>query len=373
MDIDCEFDLIFLDTQARFQLSQFQVSLIADIEASCTHNKLQLKKNLFRNNPHITMGKYNRKVIYWSTPVDLKCGYFNIILRTTQLAQMSLPILPLVQWAKLLPFKLPLQGSDLFQDLEHNVAISNVQRKASVIAHFDSSQYIANTRNKVPSRVYLVSQYSTAISISFLATSSCSAMPLTMDIITRSTSDLYPYFYHHFALKLNLTMKQSFTFTEYLLMEQRYIRILPQQGLRCDGYIQLKINPMHPLPQMNSPHIVKGRLYESNKDFFEDYKFIILYDVFRLSWNDAVKKCLSFGGRLPVINTNDKVQMLTRLLLGDTFSDENNQRFIRTPCRQNHGPLCGTFLGLHILDDKVCVFSFFATSFDAQDISIMSL
>ena len=89
MDIDCEFDLIFLDTQARFQLSQFQVSLIADIEAKCTHNKFQLKKNLFRNNPRVSDRRYKKQVVYWSTQVDLKCGYFNINLRTTPLAQLS--------------------------------------------------------------------------------------------------------------------------------------------------------------------------------------------------------------------------------------------------------------------------------------------
>ena len=352
--LHCKFDVIFIDTQTRLQRNQFQITSFSETLNRCDTNNLDLQQNEFKTN-FIFNGRKSRQYKFWSTSVNLKdCGYFSINLNTSESSIMMLPIMPPANWPQLLPFQLPLQGSDLFQDLLHNIVIPKEQTISPIIAHFDPSQYIANTMKKVTSWVHSMPHYDTTITLTLLQNSQCPELSLTMDNIIRSTSDLYPYSYHHFIIELTLTPMRSFTFTEYLLMEQRYIRILPQSLLTCDGLVQLKLDPFNIIPQIYfSPDAINEDLSIRGEILFEDYNYIILYDVFRLSWNNAITKCSHLGGRLPVVNTKEKEQILTNLLLGDTFRNDTTNRFIRAPCRQNHGPLCGSFIGLHLQHSKV--------------------
>ena len=355
---DCEFNLTFIDTQARFLSSHFQIS-ITDYGKNSNFDLdyLELQESIFVQH-NVFEGKTNNleHIKYWSGSIDLKnCGYFNIYLDTTPSSQMIMPLTPPKLWTTLLPFRLPLQGSDLFQDLLHNIVISNQRELSLVVAHFEPSQYLFNTMDKVPSWVYSMPYYATTITLTLLSSSDFQEEAIiTTDIIIRSTNDLYPYLYHRFTLQLNFTLSRTFTFTDYLLMEQRYIRILPHSSPASDGLVQLKINPQEALPQFNKSQLnVQGMSSSSDQDLFEDHDYIILYDLFHMSWNTASEICLNLGATLPVLTKEDTAKMLTSLLLGDTFRNDNGKRYIRTPCRQNHGPLCGAFVGLHLHNDKV--------------------
>ena len=354
---DCKFDLNFIDTQARFVLGEFQIISFSEAENNLCELGY-LKRKVYENTRRHVGGTdiHLRRITFWTFFVDImNCGYLNIHLNTNPPSRMILPILSPKQWPESLPFKLPLQGNDLFNELVHNVAISN-RPESVVIAHFDPSQYLLNTMDIVPSWAYSIPSYATIISLKSVQSSDCNASLIIMDIIIRSTSDIYPHLYHHYTFEIDLSQRETFTYTEYLLMEQRYIRILPHSALTCDGLVQLKINPQAPLPRLNISRLkVKGWQLKSRINFFEDHDYIILYDLFHLSWNQAVEKCKNLGGTLPVLNSEESVQLLTQLLLGDTFRNDNNRRFIRTPCRQNHGPICGTFLGLHVTKGKVSI------------------
>ena len=356
---DCAFDLIFIDIEHRFKRNQFRVNSLRDAKV-CYNNNSQFRSNEVTNERITWEGRGSRVIKFWSTSIDLSlCGYFNIYLDTTEQTQMFLPLTHSKHWLEWPIFKRPLQGSDLFLNLVHNIEISNYETRSPIIAHYDPSQYIANVLNKVPSIVHTLPHYATRITLKLLPSSQCRELFIKMEIIIRSTSDMYPYLYHHYTVELKLTLLESFTFTEYLFMERRFIRILPKSVLTCNGHVQLIVNPLHPLPQINiKPFTVRGILLERNKELSVDYNYIILLDDFHLSWNAAKEKCVRLGGRLPMINTEDKVQMLTRLLLGDTFRNSTKNRFIRTPCRQNHGPLCGTYVGLYRTHDRVGIHMF---------------
>ena len=355
---DCKLDVIFIDTQARFRRNHFHRNLVADDKNKICEQQeyLKLTESKFSNENNIFPGqKKGRQIKFWAVSVDLKkCGYSYIHLNTTKSSHMTIPLLPPRRWTKFLPFRLPLQGNNLFQELIHKILISNEQEHSVVIAHFDPSQYLLNTMGKVPSFVNSVPNYATTITLVSLLSSDCNVTLVTMDVIIRSTSDLFPYFYHRFSMQLDLTLMRTFTFTEYLLMEQRYIRILPYQPLACDGFVQLKINPQQPLPELNTlPLTVRGMFPSRGRQLFENHDYIILFDQFNLDWNTASEKCNSLGRMLPVLHSETNVKMLTRLLLGDTFSQGKGRRYIRTPCRQNYGPFCATFLGLRLNKDSV--------------------
>ena len=132
-----------------------------------------------------------------------------------------------------------------------NIEIPNYENRSPVIAHYNPSQYTATVMNKVPSKVHTLPHYATRIILILLPSSQWRELFIIMDIIIRSTSDMCPYLYHHYTVELKLTLMESFTFTEYLFMEQRYIRILPKSGITRLGHVQMLVNSLHPLPQIN--------------------------------------------------------------------------------------------------------------------------
>ena len=296
-------------------------------------------------------------MLYWAVSFDLlKCGYFTISLTTTLPTTMRLPNISHYYWPTLPGFQAPLQGVDYLQDLTHT--ISTTWNSSHVIAHYNPSQYIINRMNYFAKQIYSMEKYATQTSLIAFMKEPCQHINITMDIIQRSTGDIYGYAFHHFVYHLTLKPNSEFTFTDYLLIEQRFIRFYLQSEVKCDAgdFVLLNINPTHPLMPGQDITMVTGkpRYLQENRFIkqMEDYRFIIMYDAFTVSWNEAKDICSNLDSHLPVIKSEDDRILLEQFLLGKTFRESTSSEYFRPPCRHNNGPYCGTYIGLHFRKTK---------------------
>ena len=154
-------------------------------------------------------------VHFWGVSVDLfKCGYFTISLTTTLSTTLRLPNISHYYWPTLPGFQAPLQGADYLQDLTHT--ITTTWNSSHVIAHYNPSQYIINRMNYFARQIYSMERYATQTSLIAFMKEPCQRINITMDIIQRSTGDIYGYAFHHFVYHLTLKLNSEFIFTDYL-------------------------------------------------------------------------------------------------------------------------------------------------------------
>jgi len=188
---------------------------------------------------------------------------------------------------------------------------------------------------------------------------SCSNSSLNIKILTRSSSDILPKLYHEFDFALVMKPGIELNYYEYLLMEQRFVSL---SMLKCKCTVDVRITPFAQIMSQTRFQF-EGKMSQESPTVkvFDNFDYLTMYDAMLLTWKEAQKKCENLGASLPVLTSEYHRNLIMRLLLGDTFVDGGKQRFVRTPCRQNHGPLCGTFIGLFKSEKKVrrCIFALF--------------
>ena len=170
-------------------------------------------------------------------------------------------------------------------------------------------------------------------------------------------------------IDVKLTFGQKFTYTEFMVVEQRHLLFSTRNGTSEteNSSLYVTIDPIIPLFNQVIPVKLQGNNLQCKVNFTDNLNFTLDLDKsvgwtnncsisctnshfiisgdFDLSWTAADEMCASFGGHLPMITSATEGEFLEKLILGAVFQNNSKSRFKRR-CR-HFDPLCVFYIGLN--------------------------
>ena len=314
---------------------------------------------------------------FWVTNnLLIRCGYFTMAIRASKVSITSVPELDMSMWHTLPRFRLPILGSDLDIADSYRLKLTSNDENNLLIAHNDYTDYEHKILVTQLARIYLEAgmqvrprdverrqPYKSMYYVTLEAAEQdgrpkCNQANISMKLILQTTQPVYGHAHYYISLDLSIDTNSSFQYHELLLINHRFISLqTPPRNMSC--VVKLRIDPWIPIGDKIlftlSPGISYDKITNTSDILtdFETFDYIVVWDtVSPISWMEARERCETLGAHLPVITTEYTQNLMEILMLGHAFH-ANGSKYLRVPCRQDFGPFCIIFIGLHFETHKV--------------------
>ena len=274
-------------------------------------------------------------------------------------------------------------GSFALSHLNSVIPLRNAT--VAMTSHYDASQYLLLAylsftfgrthllEQKLMGSIYYSNGYRSLYQFTAIGEQGqCEKVCINVTILIQNRGYFFSHYYHQTSMTLTLSVGDTFTYHDLLIMEQRHIIVSPvdqcRMGPQCSLGVDIK--PLMPVtytdthelytivPVDYKEHSLAVKLFYVNRTTDRilqnpqssyNIPYTLTHFVFIgprfVSWNEAEGLCQSLGGHLASMTSEEERRQLERLMFGVELSPDKRSWVHFIHCRR-HDPLCVTFLGL---------------------------
>ena len=297
---------------------------------------------------------------------DPSCGYFilDVAVNNSYIGTLSGEFSHSLKNAHVDTY---VSGAFALNHLHHQWPLPGRDRdKSAVISHYDMSQYkilslfhysyhlVHSTMfdSQLYAALYYSHRYRTLLTLTLtqipdhVTKTSCKRICVNVEILVQNRSPFFSHVYHSTWLELNIPWGQSFTIHNFIIMEQRHVVISPSKRCVTHPTCSLKVT-INPLASVVKSSLKKyKRIVEDlESDILDGTTFFVFHGPHSMSWEKAESMCVSLGGHLTSMTSEDERSLLESMLMGATFKHKSSDAVYSSHCRQ-YDSLCTTFIGI---------------------------